>query len=178
MNIGDPAEPQRRGNLSGPRRSAFSIIELVAVIVILGVLGGIAAVSLRGWVDRRTVAAGVDRIADADAAARRRSVRDGGGGVVIGPDGIVAAGRTFRWPAGVSLSGVGPLDAASPVTDSVIRGLDERGLDRRELAVRFDGAGRGPSYRVAIAGSFGRRVVDVIGVGGQVVQRRVVAPAR
>ena len=173
MNIGDPVDLQRRGNASEHRRSAFSIIELVAVIVILGVLGGIAAVSLRGWIDRRTVAAGVDRIADADAAARRRSVRDGGGGVVIGPDGMVAAGRTFRWPAGVSLSGVGPLDAASPVTDSVIRGPAGR-----ELAVRFDGAGRGPSYRVAIAGSFGRRVVDVIGVGGQVVQRRVVAPAR
>ena len=129
---------------------------MVAVIVLLAVLGGVSAVSLRGWIRRRAMATAVQRVAAVDAAARRSAVRDGGGVLRIDPEGVAGGGRRRTWPRGIELAGVALWDAPD--------------VGSGALELRLDDVGRGPSYRFWLRDADGRRQWAVVGVSGQVVE--------
>ena len=92
-------------------RYAFSLIELIVVMLILAMLAGMAAYSMRGAVARQRLASGVERVQQFDLALRRsaraqrklamgRIDRSGGQLLLKSPDGKT---RRFRLPGRVEI---------------------------------------------------------------------------
>ena len=136
-------------------RRAFSLIELVVVLVLMAIIASMATLSLRGVMVRYQLSQGVEVIQRFDAALRRsaRLDRRGDAGEINR-----AAGRLA----------VAKLDESYVLPKSVqIRSV--RVSDSTSRSVSVSGQGASPSYAIELSSGDASRWVLLVGGSGQFV---------
>ena len=152
--------PEADGSLarSTSVRSGFTLIELIAVIVVLAIITSLAVMSFGGTIDRYKMVQAIETLEMFDAAARREArraeqpltatINASRGELTIG-----ITDRTFRLPSRVE------------ITDFRTSRSGSRGLVR--LPIASDGSS--PTYAVQLTRGKIKRWFMVLGVSGQVV---------
>ncbi|MGI9470654.1 MAG: pilus assembly FimT family protein [Rubripirellula sp.] len=149
---------------SGRRRTAFTLLEVVVVMVIIGILSTLAVMSLSGTMDRYRLDRAIETVELFDARARRQaSNRRAPVDATIhlqrnrlqiessnGP-----AARVFSLPGGVEIASVR---------------LSRKSVVGSELDLRYNQDGISPSYAVELKRGKHSRWLVVLGVSGQIVQ--------
>lgn len=152
----------RSTSTTGTSAAAFTLIEVTAVLVLAGVLAGVAAVSLAGPRHRAVAADAVGQVSFADAQVRHLALTtDRAAALVLD----LATGRVSRSSA----------DEANPVTLAdlpagvaiarVRIGADVIAAGTARVPV--SAAGRTPSYAVGLTTPAGPRWVVFAGLTGQ-----------
>src|SRR3982751_6505543 len=99
--------PQRHARVSLPGRSAFTLLELILVLVVLAIVVAIAVPSLRNFAEGRGAEECAGQIVNLANYARAKAISDG---VVYRLNVDVAAGRfwlTRQLPDGISFEELG-----------------------------------------------------------------------
>lgn len=144
-------------------RAAFTLVELVIVLLIAALLSSIALVSLGGTVDRYRLARGVEVIQQFDQRARR-DARITRNSVVASIDGT--AGRiSIASPNGNETT---KLELPSRIQIGSVRVLGQRRIGRQCNLV-IDARGRGPTYAVELKRGSMTRWVMILGQSGQTI---------
>ncbi len=144
-------------------RRAFSLIELIAVMAILGVVAGIVAYSVRGHTDRARIQATLDLIESIDRQARITAQRLR----TPNPIDIDVARAEIQ-----SLDGSGQWRKVqlSPVTIEQVR-TRRNSSEQGTLEVVVSANGQSPDYAVCIATASGNRAWLVfLGASGQCIR--------
>ncbi|MEM1068736.1 MAG: prepilin-type N-terminal cleavage/methylation domain-containing protein [Planctomycetota bacterium] len=139
------------------RRTGFTLIELVVVLVIMALLVSIAAVSLRGTMDRYHLNQAKQVIISSDAKARRqaRSIERPLVMTIDRRKRQIRIGESiFRIPAAVEVASV---DTGRRVTVGT------------EVEIDFGRSGWSPSYAVELKRGSASRWIVVLGGSGQVL---------
>lgn len=140
---------------SRSRRAAFSLIELVIVLILMALVASMATISLRGVTVRQRLAKAAERVEQFDLAMRRaaRLNRDNAIGIIDRASGqlsIPQANKTFQLPSQVLIAAV-----------RIGKGSD------REVTVLPNGSS--PSYAVRLSSGDASRWVLFVGGSGQVI---------
>ncbi len=129
----------------GLRRRGFTLVELMAVMVVLGLLASVTVWSVRSQVATARNQLALDQLTLAD-----RQLRDHARRVARPVDLIVDldSGRLFRAPAGTtSPAQWAPLEDSLPLESLLLNGQK---FTSRQVAVRFRGDGTSPSYAIRL----------------------------
>ncbi len=153
------------------RTAAFTLIELTAVLVLMAVLAGAAAVMLAGPRHRAAAADAVGQVAFADAQVRQAAV-NGDRPVSLVID--LAAGRLSRAEGDAAAVTLADLPAGVRVA-RVMVGDDV--VDAGQVRLAVSAAGRGRSYAVGLSTPAGPRWLVVAGLTGQVTSAADAAAA-
>ena len=145
-------------------RRAFTLFELVAVLVVMAILAGTVAVSVRGHVANARLEAFLDRLETFDSRARGEA-RRGGEAIVLSFDGIEklvsrsngrdssGAARSFAVPDGIEVAQV------RTATDQSSGGV---------LRIGVSPLGQTDTYALQLRASSGREQwLVVLGASGQ-----------
>lgn len=130
---------------TSPHRSGFTLVELMAVMVVLGLLASVTVWSVRSQVATARNQLAVDQLTLAD-----RQLRDHARRVARPVDLIVDldTGRLYRAPAGTtSPAQWAPLEDSLPLDSLLVNGQK---FTSRQVAVRFRGDGTSPSYAIRL----------------------------
>lgn len=143
-NVISPANnlAMRNNNRAGISRHAFTLIELVAVIVIVALMSGIVVYSVRGHIDAAALEGAVQRFQSLDQRLRSEAKRfEQPAEVLIGRRGTELTVRSSIDLKSTGISRNGTL--GSRVTlDSLIEGRRATSSNR----ITFNSAGRTPNY--------------------------------
>jgi prepilin-type N-terminal cleavage/methylation domain-containing protein len=146
----------------GPRSGGFTLYELIAVMVVLAILAGTVAISVRGHVSNARLQAFRDRLEACDARARADARRDdhavwlefdSTGQRVLRSEGTEASERSLNAPRGVEIA---QIRIASQESDHGI------------LQIAISPLGQSDTYAVQLRASSGRSEwLVVLGASGQ-----------
>lgn len=147
-------------------RKAFTLIELMVVIAILGLLTAIASLSLGGVMDRYQLGRAAETIEACDGRARREARlsretfdavirRSKQEMIVSGPqDRPGTPIATYRLPRTVEISEVR---------------LRRKEVTGRDVTINFSDQGRSPTYAVQLRRGNASHWLVVLGISGQVI---------
>lgn len=148
---------------SGYRRAAFTLLEVVIVLVILAVLSTLAVMSLSGTMNRYRISRAIETVERFDAVARRRASHqrvsvnasiDLSRNRLKIESPLASRDRVFPLPGGVEINRVRfPRQAAVG----------------RELDIPFSDDGISPTYALELSRGNLSHWLVVLGVSGQVV---------
>lgn len=143
---------------------AFSLIEMMVVVLILGILAAAVSLSLAAprrkarWEDLR------GRIGEVDAAARQYAVRHGKSVQLV----FDLSGQQLLATTGSEIKDVA---SGCPMPDGFrlaeVRLADAR-IDRNSCAIFCSDRGYSPTYGLVLEGDVGRKWLIVAGLSGQV----------
>ena len=128
-----------------PRRPGFTLVELMAVMVVLGLLASVTVWTVSGQIAMARNQLALDQLTLAD-----RQMRDHARRVARPMDLIfdLDQGRLYRAPGGVtSPDKWATLEGSLPLQDLMVSGQKH---NARSVAVRFRGDGTCPSYAVRL----------------------------
>lgn len=146
------------------RRGGFTLIEVMAVVVLIGLLAGATAWSMAGTVQRATRQETVDKLAHADATARMSARRLGSASLridldtqrlwVVTPDletDQPRPGHVVKLPPNYRVASVAWVD---PVTRgrAMARGYEVRVRTQGQVELAVSSAGLGRSYVLEVVG--------------------------
>lgn len=144
-------------------RNAFTLIELVVVIVIMAILSTIAAMSLSGTMGQYDLARAAETIERVDASVRRQA-RVTHASVELSIDrnkkrltvDVGGSGRdaTYKLPRRVTISNIR---------------LHRRIVADNNFAIEVSGSGQSPTYAVELTRGEMKRWLIIVGASGQVI---------
>ena len=138
-------------------RQAFTLIELLAVTVLIGIVASLAALTLRSHIDNIQLQRAVDRLSEADRIARQVALAK-------------PAGRTYLelLPKEFLVQPSGRrIVLPSSVTAKRINLNSGRSISKRRLS--YSDSGQSETYMLEFRTAKLRRWVAVLGLSGQVI---------
>jgi prepilin-type N-terminal cleavage/methylation domain-containing protein len=146
-------------------RRGFTLVEVMAVAVVMALLAGAAALTFAGPLRRATAREAVDRVASFDESCRRYATRfDRNAEMVFS----LADGTMALRLVGAARGGPRPARLPSGVRFNRIRVAGDRGRNAAfgEVSVPCSSLGTGISYAVELTGPGFDRWIVVAGLGG------------
>lgn len=150
-------------------RLGFTLVEVMAVAVVMALLAGAAALTFTGPLRRATAREAVDRIASFDESCRRYATRfDRDAEMVFS----LADGTMALRLVGAARGGPQPARLPSGVRFNRVRVAGERGRNAAfgEVSVPCSSLGTGVTYAVELTGPGFDRWLVVAGLGGGVTE--------
>ncbi len=150
-------EPARSPSEDRPARSGFSLVELLAVLILCALLAGMAGLSVRSHLQRIQLVTAIEQLSRTDQLVRRRA-RQTGRVVFLKiqtepPRFSIDDGRSQSFPHGIVVQRVRTARQSSA---------------RGSLRLRVSSTGQSDDYAVQLAGrDGGRRWLVVLGRSGQ-----------
>lgn len=147
-------------------RQAFTLIELIAVLVILGLLSIIASLSLGGVMDRYQLTRAAETLQSFDAKARREAARSR-----ETLEGVISNGQhtlVIREAADQNSTQWIRYQLPRTVTITETR-VSRKVISGRELTIPFRHGGCSPTYAVQLRRGRMSRWIVVLGISGQVI---------
>jgi prepilin-type N-terminal cleavage/methylation domain-containing protein len=152
--------------LQRPQRTAFTLIELMVVILILGMITAMASLSLGSAMDRYHLGRAAETLEAFDARARREASRSREGVLAIirrGTNELI-----LRNEAGPSSLAGSHYHLPRKVTIGEIR-MQRKSLAAREVTITLSDRGRSPTYAVELKRGTMSRWIVILGISGQVI---------
>lgn len=153
-------------NFCNLHRHAFTLIELMVVLAILGLIGTIASLSLGTVMDRYQLGRAAETIEAFDGRARRsaRLAREPLDTIIRRATKELLIGQPVGQDREQSLSY--RLPARVEIVDVRIRG---KGMTARDVRLSFGDRGRSPTYAIQLRRGNLSRWLVVLGLSGQVI---------
>lgn len=148
------------------RRRAFTLIELVVVLAILGMLTALASLSLGGVMDRYQLGCAAEAIESWDGrirrdASRSRAIIE----AVIRPE-----KNEFLILDSPSAANAGQITTSMPGKVEIVGVKTQRRVvSGRDTPIRFNKQGRSPSYAIELKRGTMTRWLIILGFSGQVI---------
>lgn len=156
------------------RRSAFTLLELVIVMLILAILSALAVVSFRSVIDRQQMMLAIESFRRFDAQARREA-RLQGTTIPVAIDrgrgqlrwGSGTRNRVFRLPRQIEIAELRA--SADRATAGNLSRAGSRSITSSTAGLYYAADGSSPTYALKLARGDLQRWFVVLGLSGQVV---------
>jgi prepilin-type N-terminal cleavage/methylation domain-containing protein len=148
------------------QRAAFTLIEMMVVILILAIVTSMASLSLGGVMDRYQLGRAAETLEAFDSQARREASRSREGVLAIirrGTNELI-----LRNAAGQSMRARSHYRMPRKVEIGVVR-MQRKALAARDVTITLSDRGRSPTYAVELKLGAMSRWIIILGISGQVI---------